>query len=428
MKGYIMRPQTNTPSLWTRDFTILTLGSAVSMIGATLSGFAVSMMVLDDTGSTFLFVLFNVCCQLPFLICPLLAGPYLDRMSRKKVIYGLDFLSAGLYLLLFYLIRQGWYTYPIMLGANLLIGCINSVYSVAYESFYPNLITPGNHQKAYSVSTLLWDIGGLAYPLGAVLYETLGSPEYLFAANALCFFLAACFETRIRHRETHMAAAPRADGVGTLKQFGRDFKEGVQYIAGEQGLLAITLYFMFSNFAGGGGELYLPWFNNHPELFALWPVAAVTLYSIVSNFSSVGRILSAAVQYLVKIPRERRFAAALLVYACLSVLDMVTLYVPVPVMALLFFISGVLSVTSYNIRITATQSYIPDGKRARFNGAFQMLNTVGSIAGSLTAGALAEVMDERRVILLLNLVCLGAVYGFIYRRRKHVAAIYNREV
>ena len=76
--------------LWTRDFTIITLGSVVSMVGGTMTGFAISIMVLDYTGSTFLYALFNICFQIPMLVCPLLAGPVLDRMSRKKVIYSLD--------------------------------------------------------------------------------------------------------------------------------------------------------------------------------------------------------------------------------------------------------------------------------------------------------------------------------------------------
>ena len=97
-------------------------------------------------------------------------------------------------------------------------------------------------------------------------------------------------------------------------------------------------------------------------------------------------------------------------------------------MALCFFAVGILSVTSYNIRISATQSYIPDTKRARFNGTFQMLSSVGSIVGSLTAGSLAEFLPERHVIILMNIVGLAAVYLFMYRGRRHVAAIYNRDL
>ena len=91
-------------------------------------------------------------------------------------------------------------------------------------------------------------------------------------------------------------------------------------------------------------------------------------------------------------------------------------------------ITGLLGVTSYNIRIAATQTYIPDQKRARFNGTFSMLCSLGGIAGSLTAGGLAEIMPERWAIALLAGVGLVGVYVFMYRGRKHVAAIYNREV
>ena len=420
----------NTPkhTLWTRDFTIITLGSVVSMVGSTLSWFAISMMVLDYTGSTFLYVLFNVSFQLPSLVFPLLAGPYLDRMSRKKVIYRLDFLSAGLYLLIAFLLWSGWFNYPVMLLGGVVIGAIGSVYGVAWESFYPNLITEGNFSKAYSISSLMMDLSGLAYPLGALIYDWVGVAP-LCAVTAAAFFIAACFEKSIRYEETHMAQAPKGDGVGALRQFGIDFREGLDYIKGEKGLLVITLYFMLSGFVGSGsGNLHLPFFRNNPELFAAWPIAAVTLYTIVSNFSVVGRLLGGTVHYKVKIPARKKFAIALTVYAVLNFIEGAVLWVPVPVMALLFFADGMLSVTSYNIRIAATQSYIPDTKRARFNGTFQMLCSVGSIAGALVGGGLAEMMPERWAMVLLSAVGLLSVYLFMFRGRAHVAAIYNRDL
>ena len=36
-----------TDTLWTRDFTIITVGSVISMLGNTVSGFAMSLLVLD---------------------------------------------------------------------------------------------------------------------------------------------------------------------------------------------------------------------------------------------------------------------------------------------------------------------------------------------------------------------------------------------
>lgn len=421
-----MQPQKKA-GLWTRDFTIITIGSLVSMVGNMLSGFAISIMVLDMTESTFLYVLFNVCWQVPGLIVPLLAGPFLDRVSRKKVIYWLDFLSAGIYFALALVLKTGWFNYPVMLLCCIFIGAINSVYGVAYDSFYPNLITEGYHSKAYSISGVLFDMTGLVYPLAPALYSWLGIAP-LFALTAVSFLIAACFEVSIRYKETHMAEAHRVDGVGLLRQFGSDFKEGMDYIRGEKGLLVITLYFMVSSFAGGTGELYLPFFRNNAQLFVAWPVAAATLYAVVTNFSPVGRMIGGVIHYKVKLPVKKKFAIALTVYAVIAVLDGVCLWTPVPVMCLLMLLTGLLSVTSYNIRIAATQTYIPDGKRARFSGTFSMLCSLGGIAGSLTAGGLAEVMPERWAIMILAGVGLVGVYVFMYRGRKHVAAIYNREV
>lgn len=415
--------------LWTRDFTIITLGSVVSMVGNSLSGFALSMMVLDYTGSTFLYSLFIVCFQLPMLVCPILAGPYLDRMSRKKVIYRLDFLSAGIYFSLFLLLRGGWFSYPLLLGGCVLVGAINSVYSVAYESFYPNLITEGNFSRAYSISSMLWPLAAMSTPIAALVYDRMGSAVPLFAFNALCFLIAACFERTIRYQETHMDKAPPADGMGAAKRFGRDLKEGLSYIAGERGLLVVTLYFTVSGFSGNGaGSLHLPFFRNNAALFAAWPVAAVTLYTIVSNFSVAGRFLGGLIHYKIKFPIQKKFAIAFTVYLAVTLLEGTMLYLPIPLMAAAFFTYGLLGVTSYNIRIAATQSYIPDTKRARFNGTFQMLCSLGGVLGTLLAGSLAEVMPERRVVLTLSAVNLCAVWLLMFRGRKAVAAVYNREV
>ena len=72
--------------LWTRDFTIITIGSVISMLGNALSGFAMSLMVLDYSGSTFLYALYIAVYTLPQIIMPVFSGAILDRFSRKRAI------------------------------------------------------------------------------------------------------------------------------------------------------------------------------------------------------------------------------------------------------------------------------------------------------------------------------------------------------
>lgn len=415
-------------TLWTYDFTVITIGSFISLVGNALSNFALSLLVLDYTGSTFLYMLFQVSFQLPIMICPVLAGPYLDRVSRKKVIYTLDFLSAGIYFLLFLLLRGGWFSYPALWVFSFVTGVIDGTYIVAFDSFYPNLITEGNFQKGYSVYGLLVDLSGLASPVAAVIYYQMGGAAALFAINALSFLIAACFEVTVRFRETHMSEALQETAESAFGQFRRELREGFDYIRGEKGLLLIALYFMVSNLASGAEQLQLPYFLNHAGKFEAWPVAAATLYSILSNFTTVGRLLGGAVQYKLHIPREKKFSVAFFVYVSISVLSGTLLFLPVPLMAVWFFLDGALGVTSYTIRSAATQSYVPDNKRARFNGMFQMISFVGSVAGSLAIGALAEVLPERLIVIVTNALVLLAVYLFMYRGREHVKKVYNRDV
>ena len=109
-----------------------------------------------------------------------------------------------------------------------------------------------------------------------------------------------------------------------------------------------------------------------------------------------------------------------------SAVTKIILFFPFPVMMLLCFIVGIGGVTSYTIRISATQSYVPDEKKGRFNGAFNMLSTIGALVGEFAAGILSESFPERIVLLAAMLLCALAAVLFIGGGRKQVAAIYNR--
>lgn len=77
--------------LWTHDFAIITVGTVISMFGNALTGFAASLMVLDYTGSTFLYSICLAIYTVPQIVMPLISGAILDRFSRKRAIYMLDF-------------------------------------------------------------------------------------------------------------------------------------------------------------------------------------------------------------------------------------------------------------------------------------------------------------------------------------------------
>ena len=412
--------KTGSP-LWTRDFTIITLGSVVSMLGNSLSGFAMSLMVLDISQSTLLYAIYIAMYTLPQLFVPIVSGAILDRFSRKKTIYTLDFISAFLYALMALILATGWFSFPVFAVYCFVLGSIQSTYMVAYESFYPLLISEGNFQKAYSIASVLETLSAVMVPVSAFVYRQVGlSP--LLGINALCFLIAAVMETRIRADEEYLRTRKETPDTGLKgsRQVLTDIREGFAYLREEKGLLSIAFYFFFSAICGGvSSVIVLPWFKEMYE-------NGEYLYMLVWGMALMGRALGGLIHYRANIPAEKRFDTALTVYIVISVLEGVYLFTPIPVMMVMCFLVGIGGVTSYTIRISATQSYVPDERKGRFNGAFNMLSTLGALLGEVLSGVLTVLVPERVVLLSVMLLCALAAVVVIGGGRRFVAPIYNR--
>lgn len=402
--------------LWTKNFTLITLGTVVSMLGNSIASFALGLLVLDYTGSTFLYALYAVTYNLPQMVVPTLAGPFLDKYSRRKTIYTLDFISAALYGIFAWLILGGHFNYGFLILGCILIGTIDSIYQVAFESFYPMLISEGNYTKAYSIQSTLESMATFIVPVSAFLYNLIGIAP-LFLINMATFFIAAVMETRIEKEETYVKKEGETFG---LAQYKKTFLEGTHYLQQERGLRAITLYFMVSAVAGGAfNTMVLPYFKLNFDY-------GEYVYMFTMGWMMVGRLIGGAAHYRLNLPVNKKFSIALTAYISLALVDGVMLYLPSNIIMVLCFADGILGVTSYNIRISATQSYVPDERKGRFNGIFEMALTAGTLSGQLLSGILTLFLPERAVIsgfMLLNLMAAILIMG---RNGKSVKKIYNR--
>jgi len=405
--------------LWTKDFTTITLGSVVSMLGNSISGFAMSLFVLDYAESTLLYAIYIFLYTLPQIAAPVISGPLMDRFSRRRTIYTLDFCSALLYLGLAALIFFDAFNFGIFAVATFIIGTVNSVYMVAFESFYPMLITEGNYSKAYSISGTLQTMTFFMMPLATLAYNAFGLAP-LLAVNSVFFLIAAVFETSITDVES-VRKAPSEASYSFRTYFG-DMKEGVKYLTSEKGLFAVTLYFMVISFVGGASQVItLPWFRGTFE-------NGEYTFMLVSVFSVAGRSIGGFIHYLTKLPAQKKFGIALFVYVTIALVEAFYLYTPLIGMMIGSFLIGILGVTSYNIRVSATQSYVPDHIKGRFNGAFFMLNTVGTLSGELLAGVLSEHIPMRTTLMIFMLFSAVSALLIVGGNKKHIAPIYNRNV
>jgi len=455
-------------TLWTRDFTIISIGSFISMCGNTIISFALGLLVLDYTKSVFLYAIYMITYTLPMIIMPVIAGPFLDKFSRRKVMYTLDFLSALLFVLSSLLLWNDFFNYPLLIIGCLLLGSIDSIYKVSYDSFYPLLITEGNYQKAYSIGSTIESLTALMIPVSAILYNIIGIVP-LFMVNAVSFFIVAVAETQIKVREEyseedivdlrevdkpeHIEECKEADKdvdgatfieinreverseyrevckdvskevkheAFTRKQYIRDLKDGIMYLKEEKGLLAIAVYYFFSSVSGGASKVIeLPFFKANY-------ISGEYIYMYVWGFALLGRIIGGALQYRLNIPSQKKFKVAILVYMIISVLGGIYLFLPLHIMMTMCFIIGFSGVISYNIRVSSTQSYVPNQKKGRFNGAFHFLETSGILLGELLSGVMVNWINDRVVLFIFMSITFLSVIVIMGSHKIKVAAIYNR--
>lgn len=215
-----------TVKLWTRNFCLVILASAVGTLGAIAGSFALAFLVFDETGSTLASAMIVAIQLLPYLLLPFLIAPFMDRLPRKSFLVAGDVANAvllagmGVWLLFFDFSYVGY------LVVSLLLACLGAVDELAFTSIYPDLIPKGAEQKGYAVSSMLYPVlKVIMTPLAAVLLDTLGVAWILIAQS--CFSLAAAVtesfiridETERKHRDPY-----------SFREWVEDIREAVQYL------------------------------------------------------------------------------------------------------------------------------------------------------------------------------------------------------
>lgn len=403
-------------TLWTKNFTIITLGTVISAIGGVAMGFALSFVVFDNTGSTLMMALFAAASSLPGIILPVLLSPYLDNFRRKPVIVGLDYLSAVIYLLFgLYLLKHS-FSLPLYLLFSLACGSIGSVYNLAYESLYPNLIPEGFAQRGYTVSGMLYPtVTMVMTPVASILYTRLGL-GVLCIGEGLLLAAAASVETQIKVEEH-----TKPGGKFSFSDYIGDFKEGFRYLKKEKGLLRIYGYMPITQGISQATEpLIRAWFRTAPGL-------NLTMYALFTTAEFIGRTIGGLVHYKFEIPPEKRFSLAYLVYVTYNIMDTVLLWLGFPLMLINRGICGFLGINSATLRASSVQNYLPDNMRAKVNAVFNMLYALVPTLLTLAVGALGEMMDYRLCVTLVSAAGLLPCYLIMWRGREDVKKVYNRK-
>lgn len=401
--------------LWTRNFLLVILASAIGTVGAIAGGFALAFLVFDETGSTLASALIVAIQLLPHLLLPVLIAPFMDRLPRKSFLVAGDIANAvllagmGLWLLF------SNFSYVGYLAVSLLLACIGAVDELAFTSIYPELIPEGAEQKGYAVSSMLYPVlKVIMTPLAAVLLDTLGVAWILIAQSGLSF-AAAITESFIHLDETERQHRTPY----SLQAWAGDIREAVQYLKEERGLRSIYEYMAVTNgVASGFSPILVAFFRTFPGFTA-------AMYSAFSVVEFAGRTIGSALQYRIKIPDKKKYGLVFFVYQVYESMDMCLLWLPYPLMLVNRGICGFLGSNSAILRSAAVQRYIPEKLRSRINAFDDVLITAGASVFSLMMGFLGEILDYRWCVTIGGAIAMLASWLLIWGRRKDVRRVYE---
>ncbi len=403
-------------TLWTRNFTLLTMATVLGAAGGIAGNFALSFLVYDETGSTFAAALLIAINVIPNFIIPLIAAPIMDRLPRKPFLVGGDLVNGILYGLAGLYLLNLDFSYLGYLVFSLLLSSLSAFDSLAYNSIYPKLITEGLEEKGYTVSGMIYPVMQVIMaPVAAFLFSTIGVGNILLIQGGLSI-LAATLESRIRITETRN----RSGDKFTFHLWRQDLKAAVSYLRREKGLQSIYSYMAFTNGVSGGLNPILVAF------FRTAPGFGIAMYSFFSVAEFIGRSIGGLLHYHIEIPQKKRFSFAFFVYQTYEFMDMILLWLPYPFMLFNRAICGFLGINSATMREASVQRYIPEEFRARINAFSTVLYSVGYSILSLVIGALGEILDYRVCMTICAAVTSVVCWFTVWRGRNDVRKIYNR--
>src|SRR5437588_4972096 len=153
-----------------QDFLRLWLAQLISMTILNASNYALLILIEEVTGSTTLIGLAIICFSLPALILGAPAGVYVDRMNKRRVLWGSNCLRAiATFIFVISLLLDRHQLVPVYL-LTFLISCIGQFFTPAEGSSIPMLVSEEELMPALSLFNITFM---LSQALGFILFAPL---------------------------------------------------------------------------------------------------------------------------------------------------------------------------------------------------------------------------------------------------------------
>ena len=391
-----MRLPRSLEVLHERSFARYLASVTVSTLGSGMATVALAFAVLEFGGATDLGIVL-LAREIPMVIFLLLGGVFADRLSRRSILVGCDLLKgttqAATAVLLFAGTANVWNVALLQVA----FGIAGAFSRPATAGIVREAVSEERLQEGNALLGLSRSILSIAAPAIGALIVALGTPAWAIAIDAATFFASAVLIASM-----HLAPTVRMVSksiVGDLRDGWREFVE-------RSWVVAMVISF---------GLFQLTYF---PALLVLGPLVAkdelggAGAWGAVLAIESAGAVVGALFALRVKFDRPL-VACQLLVVPAGVLLATLAVPLPLPVIAVTGFVTGVGFAFGDAIWMSTLQRCVPEHALSRISS----FDWLGSVAlnpiGYALIGPLAVEFGTSEMLLvagcLIFAVCLGVV-------------------
>jgi MFS family permease len=195
-----LRPRVS-PIWRNRSFRLYWFSEAISEVGAGLTHFALPIVAAVTLGVTpGQMGLMRALGNVPVVFVGLLAGVWVDRVSRQRMLIGTN-LAAGLLVASVPLAYAlGALTVEHLYALSLAFGILWPFWGAAGNAFVPSVVAPDELVEANSKLMLTWTTSGIIGPgFGGILIGLMRAP-FLLLIDAASFVISVVFLAGVRPR------------------------------------------------------------------------------------------------------------------------------------------------------------------------------------------------------------------------------------
>lgn len=397
--------------LYNKNFSILIVGQIISLFGSAIQRFALSLYLLDLTGSASIFATILALSVIPIIILSPFAGVMADRFNKRNIMVALDTLSGIIIVIYGVILFTGNDHYIIVAVMMLLLSGISTLYQPSVTASIPVIVGDEHLMKAngmvYQVSSLSNFLGPI---IAGILYGFLGI-KGVIVINGISFFVSAAMELflTIPFEKVESKQSP-------IQMFRAEISEAVQYLKNENRILFRMI------FTSGLYNLFLvPVFSvGAPYIIKIMLGMSSQMYGLAEGVIAFGMIIGAFI-----ISQKPNLCHINRIYfvlypSCLSMFIMgAALFLPDTASGrlwsfVLFTFFGMGIMLSLGIANVISATYIQQaapatmlGKISAFGAAFATLCVP---LGQVVFGGLLELLKEHVAILvILSAICTFGV-------------------